>query len=76
MDDITKIKYYDMLNALMPDKYQILFNSTSNTNPNLKYKTTGDTWDLDDSTIQSMTSDYKMFLQNVFIICYKKYSYN
>ena len=53
-------------NYLVPDSSLKLYLITfTGTNPNLSYQTTGDTWDLDDNTIENMTSDYKSLLQKL-----------
>ena len=39
--------------------------TSTSLNPNLSYKTSGDTWDLDNDTIQSMVSDFKNNVQKL-----------
>ena len=44
---------------LISDSNYIYYSLTIGNNPNLIYKTSGNTWDLNDETIQNMTNDYK-----------------
>ena len=57
----NKFTLYSNSSAYIPDNnctsYQL--STPSGSNPNLSYKTTGDTWDLTSATITSMTTDYK-----------------
>jgi len=45
--------------AIRNDNNYVFYSLTINNNPNLSYKTSGNTWDLNDATIQNMISDFK-----------------